>query len=1153
MCSKRLSLGIGLLALAIVCAGARLGYGQLLTGTLTGIVNDTSGAVVPGATVIMTDQQSGAERRTVSNAEGYFTIAAVPTGSYTVTVEAQGFQKWQTKDLHFDPGDKRNLSDIQLKIGQMTEAVTVSATPEMVSVDSGEKSAVISAQQLQNLQVVGRSAAELIKILPGMAPTSDGLTNRPAFTGEAIGINGNGDGGHQSALGYYSANGTRTSAMDIVADGAHVSDPGCNCATPVNPDPDMIQEFKVLQGNYSAENAKGPIVLDSSAKAGTKDFHGEGYFYFRDYRLNANDWLLNSVNQPRPKNKYRFPGGNIGGPVLIPHSNFNKNHDKLFFFTGYEYFQQTIDTGVLQAVVPTQAMLGGDFSDSAYLSALGNGGVQSAPTGTGITGGMVPSSMIDPGGIVLMKLMPAPNVDPATIGKGFNYVQALTLDQPMHQWQTRVDYSISDNTKLFVRYNLQRETQNFPVGLWWRNSGQVPYPTPVVAKNRSDSISTSLTHVFNPTLTNEFIFGLTYIDFPNAFQDPKKVSRSALGYPYKGVYKNGLDQIPSFTDWSNLGTVFNPGGFDPILFARKWEPSVSDNLSKVAGTHTMKFGFYWETVTNNQPGNDYSNGLIQYANWIGNSTGNAFADLLTGRIAGYTDATKNILHDIWFRDAEFYAQDSWKATPRLTLEYGARFAHLGNWYDHQNIGMAVFNASKYSNDPTVFNLLTNQGTGLDWHKVDPSIPLSGAPSRSLFVTPRIGAAYDLFGTGKTVLRGGFGAFRYHDPQGPFPGALDIAAGHQSFSFCCGTTLLAVDALVPSAQKTSITVIDARDDQQPVNYNWNVTVSQRLPGSIIWETSYVGNKSSNLTNDGISNIDTIPLGTIQAPFTGNDSTFRPFQNYNNSISVISHTFYQNYHALQTQVSRQRGRINITANYTYSKTMGIRGSGQGSVGDQLNFRNDYGPLAYDRTHLFNIAYVIQLPDPAKSWNGSGSRLARGVLDGWQLSGITQFASGLNLQAANGNSNFNLATTTGKLADGTPFNSDNLLGTPDVSLQPIVTCNPSAGLGTNQFINGNCFALPSIGHNGSMIIPYLRGPGYQDHDISVFKNWSFTETRKLQFRLAAYNVFNHPLTTFTNGDPNLNLTFNTDGTLANKNFGIADNKVGRRILQMAIKFYF
>src|SRR5208283_191681 len=196
--------------------------------------------------------------------------------------------------------------------------------------------------------------------------------NKANYNGQTIGINANGDAGSQSPLNAaFSYNGLPTNTLDITADGAHVSDPGCNCDTPVNPNSEMISEFKVLASNFSAENQKGPIVISSVAKAGGSQFHGSAFFSARNYDLNANDALFNSEGLSRPQNKYYFPGGTIGGPVLIPKTNFNKNRDKLFFFTGYEYYYQVLDTGLLGATVPTAGMRNGNFSPSE-LAMLGN-------------------------------------------------------------------------------------------------------------------------------------------------------------------------------------------------------------------------------------------------------------------------------------------------------------------------------------------------------------------------------------------------------------------------------------------------------------------------------------------------------------------------------------------------------------------------------------------------------------------------------------------------------------------------------------------------------------------------------------------------------------------------------------------------------------
>ncbi|HKX00335.1 MAG TPA: carboxypeptidase-like regulatory domain-containing protein [Bryobacteraceae bacterium] len=1139
----------------IACLGiaAPAGFGQSIFGTLTGIVSDSSQAVVPGATVTVKNDASGDIRKTQTNADGYFTVASLPAGNYTVSVEASGFIKWERTGIEFTGADKRNLNDIVLQIGTTSEKVEVVSSVEQITpVDSGEKSAVLTTKQLQDFSVVGRSAAEFIKVLPGMAIAGTGVENRANFTGEVIGINGNGDGGSQSALNNaFSVNGLPTNSLDITADGAHVSDPGCNCATPVNPNTDMIQEFKVLTSNFSAENSKGPAVINTIAKAGGRDFHGEGYFYARHFAMNADDWLNNATNTRQPENKYFFPGGNIGGPILIPGTNINRNRDKLFFFTGYEYYYQTLDTGILTATVPTADMLGGNFSPSA-LAALGtktaSGGAPSQLNATQFPGGIIPASQIDPGGQALLKLLPTPNADPNATG-GYNWVKDEAFNQNGWQWLSRVDYSISDNTKLFVRYNLQNELQQFPIGLWWRNGNQVPYPTPIDGRNQSQSISASLTHVFSPTLTNEFVFGHTFITFPNVFHDPKKVDRTALGYPYQGVYHNGTKQIPSFLGWGGeFATLFNPGGFEAGgskgLFADKYLPSVSDNVSKVWGTHTMKFGFYYEFVINDQPANGYTNGLIVEANWAGGSSGNPYSDLLLGRAGQYQEQNVNPLHNEAYHTTEFFGQDSWKISRKVTLEYGLRISHLGPWYDRQGIGFAVWNPASYSSTaaPTDY-------TGLLWHKRNASIPLSGFPSRALFYAPRFGVAWDIFGTGKTVLRGGWGQFYYHNAQ--FTTGLDAPAGVQTKAFNSLTTLAQIDATDAGVGAIGTDALNRTDDQTPRTRSYSFSVSQRLPGSSLLEVSYVGNQSDyQLNNGGVgTNINAVPYGTLLHIGTDPNASgfsydsYRPFPLYQD-LHAVNHNLYSNYNAMQISWNRQRGRFDFTLNYAFSKSMGIVGL------DQFNLANDYGPSAADRRHVFNSAYSIELPNPAHN-----NALAKVLVNGWQLSGITQLQSGINLVPNSSNADFNIGTNGFKLADGENVSSRTINGTDSVPLLPLVTCNPGSNRGSHQFVNGSCFALPSIpGGNGPIVMPEIFGPWFFNSDLSLFKNHQFSESKKLQLRFSAYNFMNHPLWSFRNGSNNLNLNFDgTTGQLANDKFGIATEKLGHRIIQLAIKFYF
>ena len=329
---------------AFVCFLALCGtslYAQGVFATLTGVVSDPTGAVVPNAKITLKDAVSGTNRDTISNGDGYYTFASVPVGTYTLSVAGAGFKDYQASDIALTGGSQINVN-ITLTVGTADQTVSVDAQNiALATTDSGERSFALSTKELENFTQVGSNAAEYIKIVPGFGVTN-GTQNKAAYSGQTVGINGNGDSGSQSPLNASSSyDGLPVNSLDIVADGAHVSDPGCNCDTPVNPNSDFLQEFKVLTSNFSAEDQKGPIVITSVTKAGGANFHGSAFFSARNHVLNSNDWLNNNSNVKQPANSYYYPGGTIGGPIVIPGLNFNKNHDKLFFFAGFEYYKQT--------------------------------------------------------------------------------------------------------------------------------------------------------------------------------------------------------------------------------------------------------------------------------------------------------------------------------------------------------------------------------------------------------------------------------------------------------------------------------------------------------------------------------------------------------------------------------------------------------------------------------------------------------------------------------------------------------------------------------------------------------------------------------------------------------------------------------------------
>jgi Carboxypeptidase regulatory-like domain len=1213
---KRISQLVALVCLIALSAGPLTAQGVF--ATLTGVVSDPTGAVVPNAKITLKDAVSGTDRETMSNGDGYYTFASVPVGNYILLVSGTGFKDYKAAGIALEGGAKINVN-IALSVGTADQTVSVDAQNTALAVtDSGERSFNLGTKELENFTQVGSNAAEYIKIVPGFG-VSNGTQNKANYSGQTVGINGNGDSGSQSPLNASSSyDGLPVNSLDIVADGAHVSDPGCNCDTPVNPNADFLQEFKVLTSNFSAEDQKGPIVITSVTKAGGSAFHGSAFFSARNHVLNSNDWLNNNSNVKQPANSYYYPGGTIGGPIIIPGTRFNHNRDKLFFFAGFEYYKQTLDTGLLRATVPTASELAGDFSPESIagegaITASGKAPGQLTPAAIAKFGGTTQLSpctgpangaCLDPNMLALANLYPKANTDPNATG-GYNYTQSEIFAQNNRQFTIRGDYSISDATKIFVRYNYQREVQQFPVGLWWRNTDQVPYPSPVEGKNKSDAYSGSITHVFNQTMTNETVVAYTFVGFPNVFADPNKVSRATAGYSYQGLFNNGVAQIPSFGQFgpSEAALVFNPGGFEAGgasqgLYANKWLPSISDTFTKVLGNHTLKAGFFYEWIRNSQPANGYTNGLLEVSAGNTFSYGNEYADLLTGNLSNYQDQNKNRINDIHYGTTEFFAQDSWKVNKKLTLEYGLRFTHFQPWIDALGFGYSVFNQADFAPDcassPTF--------CGFEWHAKNAAVPVGGFPARTLFYQPRLGAAYDVSGRGTTVVRGGWGRFYYH--SGQFTNGLDASAGVASANLSpsnwvgaagcptnpsSGSALFAayISCLNVAATPASPSAVDGKDDKQPYTDGYSVNLDQQTPWQGLFELSYVGNRSRDLQNTqggAGSNLNLVPAGSMFSatnPATANANSYRPLQGYGD-LNIATNNIYQNYNAMQVSWARHAGKYVIQTNYTFQKAMGIISP----TINPYNIKADYGVLGTNRTNLFNAAYSLDEGTPFHK-----NALINGIANGWQLSGVTQIESGANLTfSGNGgggtgsfNTNYNMAYTCvvtdaekaagascpqsaaiipGSISalnpTGIAINNQSILGTSSQQLNPMVTCDIRGHLAAHQFVNGNCLQ-PNLtpGVNGPSLLPAAYGPAFFDSDLSIFKNFAIKEGMKLQLRAQAYNFLNHPLYSFPSGS-NLTLQFEQDPvsqviTQANTNFGVATQKQGSRIVEFGAKFYF
>jgi hypothetical protein len=348
-------------------------------------------------------------------------------------------------------------------------------------------------------------------------------------------------------------------------------------------------------------------------------------------------------------------------------------------------------------------------------------------------------------------------------------------------------------------------------------------------------------------------------------------------------------------------------------------------------------------------------------------------------------------------------------------------------------------------------------------------------------------------------------------------------------------------------------VDKADDRQPLTRSYSFTIAQRLPWSSLLELAYVGNQSTDLLNTSGgqgANVNLVPLGAMLASANGGAdpnsltaNNFRPIKAYSN-INLATNNLYDNYNSMQVTWVRTRGRYTLQLNYTFAKALGIISP----TLDSFNLANNYGVMPSNRTHLFNLASSVELGNPVRN------KVVGGFVNGWQLSGILQLQSGANL-TGNRSQNFGMNLNSYKIP-GTTFNlgGTSLLGTPNIQLNPILTCDPTANLAPHQYINGSCFTFPTqIGQNGPTTLPVIYGPAFFNADMGLFKNFSISESKKLQFRFNGYNFLNHPLWSFPS-NTNLNLTFDgTTGAMNNSTFGYTTEKQGRRTVQLAVKFIF
>ena len=1208
-------------------------HAQVTTATLSGTVEDTASSVVPGATITLKNTLNGGVRTATSNGAGLFSFPAVPTGDYQVVIKANGFENYTATEVHLDPGDQRALRDIHLSVGSEAQNVTVTADTQ-INLDSGEQSSLISAEQIKHLSVEGRDVTELLKTLPGFSITNgnDSVDNR-AYDPSQVSVGG--------ALGSYAGNGTPINGVALLTDGADITDPGNFGSAIQNVNYEEVAEVKVQTSSFTADTAHGPIVINAVGKSGGDHFHGSLYTYARTNQLDSNDWIGNYTGQAKAPDRQVYPGLTFGGPVLIPGTSFNRNRHLTFFVGGEDYAQRNVyaygsaGSAILQALTPTQAMRNGDFSQASLAQFLGpnynpiitppagtmnplpayascnsgnynsNCGVpQTAPNGAPLVNGNI-APYIDKGAQVLINNLPLPN-QPTTLG-GFNYITTNLVDNDLYEAHARIDDQISDKNKLFLVYTKEAGKNGVPQNEYYSprggTYGGVNIPGGgLLSTINSETGSFNYTSVIGPTLTNELFGQGAYLLQDFVAKDQNALSSAAVGYPYRGVYANGDPQYPQLQDYSNIPLALTSDTSGGGIYARKWIRGGGDNVTKLFGPHTVKIGFFTE-LTNNNEVNAYqtTNGAVDaysynaqlanqgnpvfntgYNTGLGtptatNNGGNTLANFLEGHVSDFNQQNISIHPDLYFWNISGYAQDHYRVSPRVTVDVGVRFEHLGPWNDTRKDGIPVWDPANYADDAFGSPL-----PGFLWHGIDSKIPKSGLSARWAYVEPRVGVAWDPHGNGQTVVRAGYGIYRAHDSYNDATAGIGTSEGQLS------TTVSQVTLATASAQQIPVTGgsfgtskvygFFANDDNQPQVYTYNFAVDQKLIANSVLEVAYVGNRSDHLLDNGANqtvNLDdqnalpigaAFPGGVIPASIgtvtstTGNlqpavYNLLRKYPKYQN-ILIGQHRLYANFNALETSWSKQQGKLLYGVNYTFSKALGVLGGyNNGLPSDPFNLRNDYLPETYDRTHEFTANYTYLFGTLVHN------RYAGAVANGWELSGITQIQSGQNLQSYI-NPNFGL---TGSLGSTTVTGTNNLslLGTPDVLLQPVVTCDPSVHVAPHQFVNASCFTLPTApGINGNHRFPYTHAPAFTDTDLTATKDIHVREGSDLQLRFAAFNFINHANTSFVSqygqetqlnlGNP-VDTTQEASAASQNASFGLAPLREGRRISEVSLKYTF
>jgi Carboxypeptidase regulatory-like domain/TonB-dependent Receptor Plug Domain len=1113
-------------------------FAQELAATLTGTVTDPSGALVAGATVLVHSDETGADVRTVATSgTGNFNITNIPAGRYTVTVSNAGFQTFVAKDVILNVAEKHTL-DVQLSTGKTTEHVEVTAENTVIQTTTAEQSGTVTGDQLRELALNNRNFEQLVLLQPGVA---NQLGDEPGF-----GLSSN------TAI---AINGARMGANNWTVDGADINDSGSNGTLLNTPSIDAIQEFTLERSNYDASFGRsggGQVVV--ATKSGTSQFHGSAYEFNRNNYYNANTFEnRQAIDQTgyvpgiggtgTPIERYNDWGFTIGGPLFIP-KLYHPDKDKTFFFWSEEWRHSSLP-GSTEIPVPTQAQLNGVFNTP--ITVFPTGCVTTAGTGTNETWTVSPSCYSQNASAYLKAFM-LPN--PPNVGAN-ELDESYTELNNFRQDIIRLDQNVGDKVRVFGRYMQDSVPENFPFGLW--GTANYPGADPISLNAPGRNLVFNATASISPRVVNEVEFADSWGAINAALSGFANSPAFTSQLTGKTAYQDPYGRAPNVTISGYTGLTNGNGPY----FERNIDKNIFDNLSIQHGNHTFRFGAtaMWMTKTENATSGEAT---FTFAGPSPTNENNPFANFLLGQASGYSQPSKDTIPHLNYVNFEFYVQDDWKVTPRLTLNLGIRYSYFPSPTDSNhtllNFDPATFSASSA---PTIITNPDNpdgifaSGNAATYANglIFPTGPTCAAaqaiptevgatcspygsrvnPSANNNWGPRFGLAYDPFGNGKWAVRAGFGIFydrtlngiweqnAFDDP--PLVQTTTVDNNGTSSLNLFDNYAVGAAGATPVGPSGLITTGAGWPGQAPTfkvpSYlDYNVSVQHEVMPNTVVEVAYVGTKGSHLLGDIDYNQPTVAT-RVANPGVGING-IAPFAGFSN-ITARDTVFTSNYNSLQATLTRRLSHgLQVGVAYTWSKLLGTNYEDRGNGAyDTYDLKQSYGLSTTNTPQMLSLNYVYQEPF-FKGQHGLGW-----VLGGWELSGIVTVQSGQSLSVTQNTDPWALVstnnTTLACTAPPCPLYPGGIGIGPSTILPRANQTGGSSGPKTvNQFFNTAAFS-DAVGQFGTAAAGSVLGPGYQRWDTSLFKNFRFGERVSLQLRLETFNTFNHgsPSTIDTNVD--------------------------------------